>query len=117
MAEHNELGVKGEKIAQAYLKKEGYTVLAVNWRAHKFEIDIIAQRAKQIVFVEVKTRSTNQFGKPEESVDTYKERHLLNGAEYYLNKHDIDLEARFDIISIVMDNESHQLKHIESALG
>lgn len=114
MAQHNQLGKKGEEIAVRYLKEKHYEILETNWQAHKFEIDIIALDKKEIVFVEVKTRSTNFFGTPEEAVTLSKQKHLIEGAHYYLEENEIDLDARFDVISII---NSPQLKveHIEEA--
>ena len=117
MAEHNELGVKGEEWAEEFLIQKGYEILAKNWRAHKFEIDLIAKKNGEIVFVEVKTRGTEYFGSPDESINEYKENHLLSGAEYYLNLHEIDLEARFDVIAIIIEKGQYELRHIENALG
>ena len=59
MAQHNQLGKKGEELAVQYLQEKGYTILAINWQEHKFEIDIVAQHKHEMVFVEVKTRSTD----------------------------------------------------------
>ena len=117
MAEHNELGIKGEQWAREYLEEKGYDILAQNWRAHKFEIDLVTKKNDEIVFVEVKTRATEYFGSPDESINEYKENHLLSGAEYYLNLHEIDMEARFDVIAIIIEKGKYELRHIENALG
>jgi len=114
MAEHNQLGKQGEKEAVNYLQKLGYAIIETNWQQHKFEIDIIAQDKKEIVFVEVKTRSTAYFGKPEEAVTLSKQKHLIEGADYYLQEKEIDLEARFDVISVVIDKTT-EINHIKDA--
>lgn len=117
MAEHNAFGVRGEELACKYLIEHEYELIAVNWRAFKYEIDIIAKKDNTIVFVEVKTRATHAFGSPEESINSYKENHLISGAEVYLERNNIDMECRFDVISIVMDKRGAELRHIKDALG
>jgi putative endonuclease len=115
MASHNELGVKGEGIAKRYLEQIGYQIIATNWRERKFEIDLIAIDKLEIVFVEVKTRSTYFFGNPEEAVTQKKQQHLIEGADCYLQKNEIDLEARFDVLAIVLNSNQQKIKHIENA--
>ena len=114
MAEHNKLGKKGEQKAIAFLEDLGYTIVEVNWRKHKFEIDVIAKDKHELVFVEVKTRSTALFGLPEEAVTLKKQKHLIDGADYYLQENEIDLESRFDVISVII-NEEKEIKHIKNA--
>jgi putative endonuclease len=114
MAEHNQLGKQGEELAVQFLQKLGYTIIETNWQQHKFEIDIIAQDKNEIVFAEVKTRSTTYFGKPEEAVTLSKQKHLIEGADFYLQEKEIDLEARFDVISVVIDKTT-EISHIKDA--
>lgn len=115
MANHNQLGVEGEEIALAFLKQKGYEVIETNWREQKFEIDIIAIDENEIVFIEVKTRSTNFFGAPEEAVTLKKQQHLIEGADFYINQNEVDLECRFDVIAIVLTNGTKDIKHIVGA--
>jgi len=115
MSHHNELGKKGELMAIKYLKDRGYKILEVNWRDKHKEIDIIARDKNQIVFIEVKTRRNDYFGAPEEAVDMRKQKFLVDAAEEYINNKNIDLDARFDIISILMDRENPNIKHIKEA--
>lgn len=117
MADHNDLGERGEQFAQKYLENLGYTILEVNWRERKFEIDLIAIDNKELVFVEVKTRSTDFFGNPEEAVSERKQEHLINGADCYLGSNDLDLECRFDIIAIVLNENRNDMKHIKDAFS
>lgn len=118
MAKHNEIGKKGEAIAVDFILKKGYQLLEKNWRHKKYEIDIIARDKKDLAFIEVKTRSTNYFGEPEEAVDMHKEKHLIEGAAVYVEEKEIDLNCRFDIISIVLvPNKKPQIKHIEDAFS
>ena len=115
MAEHNQLGKKGEEIAVAFLEKLGYEVISTNWQEKKFEIDIITIDNDEMVFVEVKTRSTAIFGKPEEAVTLKKQEHLVEGADYYIQENEVDLEARFDIVSIILNSHQEEIKHIKNA--
>jgi putative endonuclease len=115
MSSHNELGKKGEETAADFLAGEGYKILERNWRFGKDEIDIIAEKGNFIVIVEVKTRSTAYFGEPEEAVDKQKRRFLIRAADKYVNQKAIDLEVRFDIVSIIFEQGKQSIRHIEDA--
>ncbi len=115
MAQHFDLGKQGEKVALLYLLNKGYIIHEKNWRHGKIEIDLIAEKDERIVFVEVKTRSTDYFGEPEEAVDRDKEKQLINGAQIFADQHALEEEIRFDIISIVLNAEQVRVNHIEDA--
>lgn len=117
MAEHNELGTKGEELASVYLKKKGYTILETNWRHKNLEADIIAIHSGVMVVAEVKTRTTNFFGDPETFVTKQKQTNLRKAANAYIDQKELDLEVRFDIISVILDNSSDrtEINHIEDA--
>lgn len=115
MAEHNILGKKGEELAAQFLEKLGYQIMAVNWHEKKFEIDIITQDQNQLVFVEVKTRATDFFGSPVEAVTPAKQKHLVEGANYYIEKHDINLECRFDVVAVILNANQEKIEHIKDA--
>ena len=116
MTPSTELGKKGEEIAVVYLKKEGYKILARNWFYDHKEVDIIAQQGNEIVFVEVKTRESDFFEEPWEAVSTKKIRNLVEIADIWLNKREIDLETRFDVISIIFsDDVNYELTHFPGA--
>src|SRR5580698_9534564 len=115
MATHNEIGVKGEIHAVEYLQLKGYTVLEINWRFGRAEVDIIAKHNNTIIFAEVKTRSTDHFGFPEAAVDKAKQKNLALAADEYLEKNNIEMDVRFDIISIVVKNDKPDIHHIEDA--
>lgn len=115
MAEHNLLGIKGEDMAVEYLKENGHRIIQRNWRFSGYEIDIISEHQEYIVFVEVKTRSTSNWGDPEESIGIQRMRRMINGASNYLKLNSIDKPARFDILAIVMCNEEKKIEHIEDA--
>lgn len=115
MADHNLLGNQGEALAADFLTHAGYTLLEQNWRYGKDEIDIICTKGQFIIFAEVKTRSTDYFGRPEEAVDKKKQRFLIRAADAYVNQKNIPLEVRYDIISIIIHQNTHTVKHIEDA--
>ena len=117
MADHNDLGKKGEVAAMHYLEKNGYEILEQNWFYDKYEIDIIARNNEFIVFAEVKTRSTNQWGNPEEAISKTKIKRIVEAADFYLREYDIDLPARFDVLSIVWNykTKSFDIEHIDDA--
>lgn len=115
MAEHNEMGQRGEKVAQSFLLEKGYKILHVNWRNRKSEIDIIAMDGDTLVFVEVKTRQTNHFGDPENAVDYKKQRRIIRAANAYVLKHRIENDARFDIISILIEKNATVINHYTDA--
>ena len=112
----DELGIKGEKIAVGYLKKEGYQILDCNWFYDHKEVDIIAQQGDEIVIVEVKTREGDYFEDPWEAVSTRKIRNLVEVADAWLNQRHVDLETRFDVISIIFsDDVNYELTHFPGA--
>jgi putative endonuclease len=115
MAENHELGKNGELIASAFLKNKGYSVLEINWRKGPLEIDLIAKKGNTLVIIEVKTRSSNYFGEPEEFVTRAKQKTLIRAANLYILENNIDLETRFDIVSVVISGEQHRVHHIEDA--
>ncbi|MDD2328314.1 MAG: YraN family protein [bacterium] len=115
MAQHNELGRKGERAAVNYLESKGHHILEQNWRLHGYEIDIITTHGGYIVFVEVKTRASDQWGDPESFVGIQRMRRMIRAAHHYLLREQIDLPARFDIVSIIWEEEHCELEHIEDA--
>lgn len=116
MATHNDLGAWGEARAMEYLRGKGYEIVAQNYRHQHAEIDLVAQKNKLLLFVEVKTRSGTGFGYPEEFVNYTKSRLILKAAEAYIFQKNWAYDVRFDIISILMlPDQTHQLRHIEDA--
>lgn len=116
MAQHNELGKKGEKLAQDYLWANGYEILETNYRFEKAEIDIIAQKDDTLVIIEVKTRSSASFGFPEEFISTKKEQLIFEATEGYIEEKAISLPIRFDVISILKkENNTLEVEHFKDA--
>lgn len=116
MATHNDFGKQAEDWATTFLEEKGYKILLRNYRYQKAEIDIIAEFENQIIIVEVKARETNAFAEPQDAVNRKKIQMLTLGANHFLEENDIDLEVRFDIISIISDrNSAPKIQHIEDA--
>ena len=115
MAEHNDLGKLGEEIAVQYLTDKGYEILERNWHNVHKEVDIIAKDGRFLVIVEVKTRQSSKNGEPDLAVTRQKQRMLISAANSYIFRNRLDLETRFDIISIVFNNGEPVIDHIEDA--
>jgi putative endonuclease len=116
MAKHLDLGRKGESLAKEHLENTGYEIMDENWTHGRLEVDLIAYKDKVIIFTEVKTRTGNSFGEPEDFVDARKQKLLVEAAEEYIYLMDHQGEVRFDIISILFDQQNnYTLKHIEDA--
>lgn len=115
MAEHNELGERGEEIAVRFLNDIGMTVLERNWRKHKTEVDIIAKEDDMLVFIEVKTRGTDFFGQPETFVNRKKQLMMAEAVEYYLEQTGLELEVRYDIIAVIIEQDKEIVMHIIDA--
>lgn len=115
MAEHNDLGTKGEDLAARMLEQKGFEVLDRNWRWGRYEIDVVARTGSLLVVAEVKTRRSNYFGEPEEFVSVAQQKRLVASANEYVERHNLDLEVRFDIISIIYNSQQRKVHHIEDA--
>lgn len=115
MAQHNELGKKGEQLAVDFLIKNGYVIMARNYRFDKAEVDIIAQIENILAVVEVKTRSTIDFGNPQDFVKPKQIQRLVKAVDEYVNVNGLDVEVRFDIIAIVKEGKKHTIEHLENA--
>ena len=115
MAEHNELGKEGEKLAINFLIKNGYKILEHNYRYLKAEVDIIAQKGEVLAVVEVKTRTSTFFGNPQDFVNPKKIKLLLSAIDYYVVEKDLDVEVRFDIIAIILNKKETKIEHLEDA--
>ena len=115
MAEHNELGIEGERAAAEFLVKQGYNIKEMDWRNLHRDVDIIAEKRGLLVFVEVKTRCNEDFGRPEGNVSQKKLNSLLRAASNYIRLNELDQAVRFDIISVVGENGLFQIRHIKNA--
>lgn len=118
MARHNDTGKKGEEIAAAYLASKGYSIRERNWRSGRQELDIIAMDSLELVIVEVKTRTGEEYGAPEEFITPAKIRNIARAADAYLTSLPHQVEVRFDIITVVIPpdgSEDCQIEHIKDA--
>ncbi|HEY0262807.1 MAG TPA: YraN family protein [Chitinophagales bacterium] len=115
MAHHNDFGKRGEEIACRYLQEKEYTILATNFRFGRGEIDVIAKQNETIIFAEVKTRSSDKFGYPEESVTESKKEKLKQTATEFLLQNNLSNEIRFDVIAITIQKDKTDIYHIEDA--
>lgn len=121
MYKRHEVGKIGEKIAAKYLKQSNYKIIKQNFRCKQGEIDIIAidnQGAeKEIVFIEVKTRTSLEFGRPAEAVNKTKRQHILKTAKYFLYSNNIkDKNIRFDTIEVFLNNNKYKINHIKQIM-
>ena len=109
------LGIEGEDMAADNLSSSGYVILERRFRIHSIEIDIIASNGKELVFVEVKTRSSDFFASPESAVNVKKQKRMILAADYYVRERGIDAEIRFDIVSVVRNRDTEHISHIKNA--
>ena len=115
MSEAYHLGKVGEELAVKYLTNRGYQILERNWRFGHKEIDIIACKDDMLVIVEVKTRKSEAYGEPENAVGDAKQRMLICAANAYVRYKNLDVDVRFDIISIIANERGQRIEHIEDA--
>lgn len=115
MIDPHELGKKGEDLAVELLVSKGYRILERNWRSGHKEIDIIALRENTLVAVEVKTRKSDKYGEPDIAVGTIKQHLLIWAADTYVRYKNLNVDVRFDIISVVITDSEPIIEHIEDA--
>ena len=117
MARHNEIGRIGEMVAARYLIQQGYSLLETDYRVGHKDIDIVAFKDGVTVFVEVKTRSSDRFGAPEEAVDDEKIRFLLSAANAYIRRKGVMGPIRFDVIAVVGAEEPFSITHFTNIVN
>ncbi len=122
MSYNKEIGKKGEKIAERFLKRHSYTILETNFLIKGSEIDIIAEKNGEIHFVEVKTRMETTLGNPSDAVTFYKKKSIIHGANVYLLKHPkfFDYIVSFDVCEIILKKalfKKAQINYIENAFS
>jgi putative endonuclease len=116
MNEPQNLGQMGENLAVKYLEERGYRIRHRNWRSGKNEIDIIAENIELVVFVEVKTRTTDYLGDNRDLISADKQKIIIYVANSYINRYDINKEGRFDVIIVVAKGKDLEVEqHIENA--
>ena len=115
MSTHYELGMQGENLAVEHLIKHNFNILERNWRYKKAEIDILALKDDHLCVIEVKTRSTADFGNPQDFVKRKKIRLLVEAVDHYVIQHDLEVEVRFDIIAIIVKDGKTTIEHLKNA--
>jgi putative endonuclease len=115
MADHNDLGKLGEELAVEFLEKNGYSILETNWTFQKAEVDIIAKKDTILAVVEVKTRSSIDFGLPQDFVKPKKIQLLVKAINEYVISNDLEVEVRFDIIALHREDKGFKIEHLEDA--
>ena len=116
LSHHYKLGQQGEEFAAEYVVSKGYKILHKNWRFGKKELDIVTTKDNMLVVFEVKTRFDDYWEEPKDSVNMRKQRNIIEAADAYVEKFNIDMEVQFDIISILYCSGSKpELEHIPDA--
>ncbi len=116
MAQHLITGQRGEALAAAFLERKGMRIVERNWRYRRAEIDLIAEDGAVLVFVEVKTRASDAFGRPEAFVTPRKVTLLSAAAQAYMEAIDYEWEVRFDIVSVLLPNATdYRIEHFPDA--
>jgi putative endonuclease len=108
-------GKNNESLAAIYLKRQGYLIIEQNYRTRMGEIDIIAKEGEMLVIVEVKTRATDVFGEPEMAVNKQKQRSIVKAADAYIQQNDLNIETRFDVVSVIVTPNERRIFHIDDA--
>lgn len=111
-----DIGKFGEKLAEKYLMKNKYKIVEKNFRCKFGEIDIIAFYKKELIFIEVKTRTSNKYGSGISSIDKNKQKHLYKTAEYYLYNKNLDIDIRIDAIEITLNKGLISIKHYKNII-
>lgn len=116
MSDKIKTGSKGENMAAEFLKEKGFEIVARNYRYKRSEIDLIVKRENWLLFIEVKTRSSSEFGEPEEFVDDFKARMIFEAAEEYIFSNDWKGHIRFDVVSVKL-GAVPEIEHFEDAIN
>ncbi len=115
MGKHNEFGKQGEQLAVDYLQVKGYEIMARNYRYQKAEIDIIARQDETLAVIEVKSRNMGFLEDVSTVINPKKRQLLVSAADHYVQEMDLDVEVRFDIITIVKKGANFEIDHVENA--
>ncbi len=115
MGKHNEFGKEGEKIAEDFLLKKGYQIRHKNYRYLKSEIDIIASKEDVLAIIEVRARSNDQIIAIADTITKKKIKLLVLGANQYVTENELNVDVRFDVITILKNKSIFKIEHLESA--
>lgn len=111
-----EIGAAGERVAAQWLVQEGFEILNTNWRAGRYELDIVARKGMVVHFVEVKTRQRSGLTRPEDAITEAKFRSLRQAAGAYLRTQRLDCEVQFDLIAVEYWSGSHEIRYVPNAM-
>ncbi len=110
------LGAKGEQLAAGFLEQLGFEIIERNFRYDRGEIDLIAKKEKLISFCEVKTRTSNTFGKGEDAVDAKKQQQIRKVAEGFISERELDnYDFRLDVVVVEIRKNETKIRIIENA--
>lgn len=110
-----DLGNMGEEKASNFLIQDGYSILARNFRTNQGEIDIIAKKNEEYIFIEVKTRTSIKYGEPIEAINKNKKKHIVNASKYFICKNKLNNKyIRYDIIEVYINKKSQLINHIKN---
>lgn len=110
------LGIRGERIAERYLREKGWRVLQRRFRSGHRDVDLIVERRGTVAFVEVKTRTGTTFGSPVEAVNWFKQRQLVKSAQVWVARFGRSEELyRFDVVGVWIAGERVRVRHVEQA--
>lgn len=115
MADHIEIGKKGEGLAVNFLISKGYKILARNYRFKHMEIDIISIKDDLLIIIEVKTRQSDYLSDLNEMISVSKQRLLIKCANDYIQTNEIDLDTRFDVIKVILNKKGVKIDHVKDA--
>lgn len=115
MGDHNQFGKEGEKIAVQFLRDNGYIIKHLNYRYLKAEVDVIAQRKNTLAIIEVKSRSSDALQNIADTVTAKKIKLLVMAADHYVSDNDLDVDVRFDIITILKNEDNLKIEHLTDA--
>ena len=115
MTAHNQLGKKGEDLAVEFLLKKGYKIVARNFKFQKAVVDIIARKVNVLAIIEVKTRSTPDFGNPQEFLKAKQIQLMVNAVDHFVTEHNLDVKVRFDILGVIKNKAGIKIEHLEDA--
>ena len=118
---NKKIGAEGEEAACRYLKRRGYRILERNYTVRGGELDIIAMDGDELVFAEVKTRTSTSMGLPSDAVNYHKKQHIIYTAKHYISKKRLyDIQVRFDVIEVMPQKgilKRYSVNHIKDAFG
>ncbi len=115
MGKHNEFGQEGEQIASDFLKQKGYQILKQNYRYDRAEIDILAQIDEILAVVEVKSRTSGFLEDISHTINRGKIQRLVKATDHFITQNNLDLEVRYDIITVIKKRNDFEIEHLENA--